>query len=879
MPICLPIHVLDRELDAVILTSVIASSQGHTVVFGDEHNISGLYPVAKKLTVIRHGSATQDPTRAGWNKAILKNKGKSIHYNLEGVNNIPHTAEEVAIGEACLRKFRIRANYQSDSISIEGKTLTAEDWKEQTSKYYFKNKLEQDYFMGKHGDALLNEGIFSISGDIRDPLTSELGSKIFSRRAINIRGLIAAPFVLVSDNFSIDHFGMNGKGHISRESHLRVEGLSEAQIRLYNERAKDVRLSEIEARSRFVQLLIHIATLMPQVVFVVRPHPVCDPTFLNSALSGLRNVIVLYRDSIYPWIYASACVLHSGCTTGYESAKACRPTFDISNLIGSDKPSISKYFSISFSSIDQLCNAIRTSVGESGFLGIKMRCHSRNDSMKRTPIDERLASIPKEGLPNLVDDCSSTAAAGLKGLAFTISNTEDLISSPNFYKALFNEINNGETELTQFRAFECKVNDFSSYAGKALPVQTKSRFLYFEDVMNRVLDCMIALRLDQSLVPDLRKISHNTYMLSMIEKKHSSQGKFQALFSHQESNTNEDYSYAQNFNCIVNGNDPSLKSCGGNIIHDQQQISHGRQYFSDLLYKNIYSPWPANAVKHAAKSKQIHTILNSYAKLDEISVSSIADLLKAKKSNRVYILGCGPSINKITTREWRDISMHDSISVNNFIAHAHISTYNLYEACQPHHIAFLQAVILEKGCHGNLFLNLRHLLCNKNLRKNDLLSFKTINPFVIKPSNEHSFKSILRELLRSESCISFHARGSLSIALSLAVALGYNEIILTGIELDTNNYFFQENISSLFSSALRDKLISSFESELKEAALSGYDMEGAHLTVAKSASRTLPMDKLIQAYCGMIENSSPIRFYLHSYCGLLKDKLPIAGSS
>jgi len=84
---------------------------------------------------------------------------------------------------------------------------------------------------------------------------------------------------------------------------------------------------------------------------VLRPHPGERPDFWQQELGGASNVVVVPRSNPHPWIMAADLIVHTGCTTGLESAlmdKKCvniapvkHPVFD--RIVNWANPTFAKW--------------------------------------------------------------------------------------------------------------------------------------------------------------------------------------------------------------------------------------------------------------------------------------------------------------------------------------------------------------------------------------------------------------------------------------------------------------------------------------------------------------------------------------------------------
>jgi surface carbohydrate biosynthesis protein len=71
---------------------------------------------------------------------------------------------------------------------------------------------------------------------------------------------------------------------------------------------------------RWQKLIPQLANAIAPVKIIVRPHPAESHEIWNEISKGLSNVTVAHEGSALAWILASDVMLHSGCTTGVESA-------------------------------------------------------------------------------------------------------------------------------------------------------------------------------------------------------------------------------------------------------------------------------------------------------------------------------------------------------------------------------------------------------------------------------------------------------------------------------------------------------------------------------------------------------------------------------
>lgn len=74
-----------------------------------------------------------------------------------------------------------------------------------------------------------------------------------------------------------------------------------------------------EQLSHYVRLVHRLHLVFPKTAVVLRPHPSEDPLFYARVFQGMPNVHVIHEGPVGPWLMASSCMIHDGCTTGLEA--------------------------------------------------------------------------------------------------------------------------------------------------------------------------------------------------------------------------------------------------------------------------------------------------------------------------------------------------------------------------------------------------------------------------------------------------------------------------------------------------------------------------------------------------------------------------------
>lgn len=177
------------------------------------------------------------------------------------------------------------------------------------------------------------------------------------------------------------------------------------------------------------------------------------------------------------------------------------------------------------------------------------------------------------------------------------------------------------------------------------------------------------------------------------------------------------------------------------------------------------------------------------------------DFSAYKKSDTVFILGSGPSVNELTEDELAFIKRHDSIGFNMWIAHDLVPT--IYESEAPDDSGILYDLWHKRASD---YANVPFIVFDCMTHVIDLEKVPAImreNMYVAETyfilgdnQNKESYKMHLQQMLNEgffapSNQISVLARRRSSGVLNLALALkmGYKNIILVGYDLRNYDYF------------------------------------------------------------------------------------------
>ncbi|MBU7594541.1 hypothetical protein [Metabacillus halosaccharovorans] len=191
--------------------------------------------------------------------------------------------------------------------------------------------------------------------------------------------------------------------------------------------------------------------------------------------------------------------------------------------------------------------------------------------------------------------------------------------------------------------------------------------------------------------------------------------------------------------------------------------------------------------------------------IKKYKLTSLKDLpIDLKRSETVFILGSGSSINRITDSQWKQISTKDSIGFNFWLIHHFVPSLYVYEENldKERNTIFYNILSLKKKDYKSTPLIVKDIEYKGiSIEKipNDLRSQVYVSTDLtvgckreelelfyqkgyqfINSKNRNGLKAILKK------------SGTLSYLLVLAEQLNYKEIVLCGVDLNNSAYFYDE---------------------------------------------------------------------------------------
>jgi len=193
-----------------------------------------------------------------------------------------------------------------------------------------------------------------------------------------------------------------------------------------------------------------------------------------------------------------------------------------------------------------------------------------------------------------------------------------------------------------------------------------------------------------------------------------------------------------------------------------------------------------------------------------LSRLSAVDLMQHKQSDTLFILGSGPSINRIPPERWQAIARHDSLGVNLWLFHAFVPRFYVVESVayggDRDHVAQLIARLANQRAQDyataikiitDLYQPGRQYVedLGPGFRRGLYAAYNLALP----ARDEHEFEEGVRYLEKKgvfsqtgRMDVLFKYSLSMSLLLTFALRLRYRRVVLCGMDLKTQDYFYQD---------------------------------------------------------------------------------------
>jgi hypothetical protein len=212
---------------------------------------------------------------------------------------------------------------------------------------------------------------------------------------------------------------------------------------------------------------------------------------------------------------------------------------------------------------------------------------------------------------------------------------------------------------------------------------------------------------------------------------------------------------------------------------------------------------------HHVRLREESLRVSKVAALTGLPLLESLNLTNLRRSNTLFILGSASSINNISAERWQVIAMHDSIGINFWPAHPFVPRFFHFENMTfDEHPAMYRALLNLLRRRAEAYANTITIITEigaighpqtvfelpRRMRKSSYLGFS----MPVLARNEQELRTGIRYMQslgafapRSRIPWLFKYGGSVTAMLALAVLMGYERIVLCGVDLNKQDYFYQ----------------------------------------------------------------------------------------
>jgi surface carbohydrate biosynthesis protein len=293
--ICFPIEIKDRELYPKLLVAYyLLKTKKIDVIIGDKKNFFIDTEKSKNLIVFWKGGG----------KHIF-----NLYHHLKKNNFIFNLDEEGPISLMNKHDLALKVNIfvhkYMDKIFLWGN----DDFKIYSKKD--KNKKKDIKIFGHPKLDLLKKPFI----------------KIFEKQLVKIKKKYKS-FIFIPSHYTVDNI-INDENYF-----LYVKKL----YNLNNNTIEKIIKNEKQNFNNLVKVLIELANNNPEKLFIFRPHPGQSIIKVKKRFGKIpKNLKIIFKYTVTPWIIACEKYIHSGCTTVFEAATLNKKILYFSNKDKFDK--------------------------------------------------------------------------------------------------------------------------------------------------------------------------------------------------------------------------------------------------------------------------------------------------------------------------------------------------------------------------------------------------------------------------------------------------------------------------------------------------------------------------------------------------------------
>lgn len=291
MNLAIQMEIKTRELEARTLLALSAAERGHDVLLGDVRTHLAARPTDFAPCVFHDKSLTPSANKRRFFSLLQSHGSLLTSQDEEHWLNLP------SFDVPGVRRF------SSDTLALAARAFA---WGE-----HERAALASLY--PEHEERIVASG--SPRVDLWRP---ELRGYHVARPLPGIAE--GQPFILISSNFSFV-LDVNPFWVRMRDKRRHFDGLDD-DFEFDRYRATADKLLVLR---EFVRAVRHLATTRPELLVVVRPHPIETEGAWEDLIGPVPNVLVTREGSLNAWIRRASVVVQNACTSGWEATVSGTP--------------------------------------------------------------------------------------------------------------------------------------------------------------------------------------------------------------------------------------------------------------------------------------------------------------------------------------------------------------------------------------------------------------------------------------------------------------------------------------------------------------------------------------------------------------------------
>jgi len=248
-----------------------------------------------------------------------------------------------------------------------------------------------------------------------------------------------------------------------------------------------------------------------------------------------------------------------------------------------------------------------------------------------------------------------------------------------------------------------------------------------------------------------------------------------------------------------------------------------------------------------------------------------------KKTDTIFILGSGSTINEISQEEWLHIKKNTSVGFNYFMFHDFIPDSYLIEPARKSDFLMCRNLIklikINKEYLSQTKVIMHRMGCYQILKfylKKNKINYKLFTPFDFGFNSINKLDKILESFfLKIINVFFVPAQGCASVERIVLSAYlsGYKKIVLCGVDLNNNEYFFYQK--GKYENVLKSnaKIIEKYNKV--------HHSKNIHVTNdAKKAKQGITISEILKVYNNYFKKNN-VELYTLNKKSVLSDFLPI----